>query len=77
MPLIHHPSPNHGPRREGARAQLVVLHATCMDSHDAALARLCDPAAEVSAHYLISETGKVIALVDEARRRGTHGQPCQ
>lgn len=39
-----------------------------MQSCDAALARLCDPAFEVSCHYLISETGDVIALVPEALR---------
>lgn len=38
--------------------------ATC----DAARDRLCDPAAQVSAHYLISEGGNVLALVPEAMR---------
>jgi N-acetylmuramoyl-L-alanine amidase len=33
-----------------------------------ALARLCDPTAEVSAHYLIEEDGRVFALVDEDAR---------
>ncbi len=62
------PSPNFGNRRDGARPELVVLHYTGMDSHAAALARLCDPAAEVSAHYLIARDGRVRALVDEAHR---------
>ena len=35
---------------------------------DAARARLCDPQAEVSAHWLISETGTTEALVDERHR---------
>ena len=35
---------------------------------EAALDRLCDPAAEVSAHYLIAEDGRVWRLVDEAAR---------
>jgi N-acetylmuramoyl-L-alanine amidase len=39
-----------------------------MESCDAALDRLCDPVAEVSAHYLISEVGSVLALVPEAAR---------
>ena len=47
---------------------MVVLHYTGMADARAALARLCDPAAEVSAHYLIDEAGEVVALVDEARR---------
>ncbi len=33
-----------------------------------ALERLCDPAAKVSAHYLIDENGSVVALVPEAAR---------
>lgn len=63
-----YPSPNFGNRREDARPTLIVLHYTGMDSHDAALARLCDPMAEVSAHYLIGMDGSVTALVDEAHR---------
>jgi N-acetylmuramoyl-L-alanine amidase len=39
-----------------------------MASCDAALKVLCDPKYEVSAHYLISETGEVLALVDEDLR---------
>jgi N-acetylmuramoyl-L-alanine amidase len=50
------------------RPSLIVLHYTGMASCDAALDRLCDPVAEVSAHYLISETGEVLALVPEAMR---------
>ncbi|MFB9148144.1 N-acetylmuramoyl-L-alanine amidase [Roseovarius ramblicola] len=63
-----HPSPNHGPRRGGVRPDLIVLHHTAMESAGAALARLCDPAAEVSAHYLICERGRVWQLVDEGAR---------
>jgi N-acetylmuramoyl-L-alanine amidase len=61
-------SPNCGPRRDGARPDIVVIHYTGMDSAEAALARLCDPAAEVSAHWLIAEDGRVWRLVDEALR---------
>lgn len=61
-------SPNHGPRRDGTRVELIVIHYTAMRSCQAAHDRLCDPATEVSAHWLISETGDVIALVDEDRR---------
>lgn len=63
-----HPSPNFGPRRDGARASLIVLHYTAMTTAEAALERLCDPAAEVSAHYLISETGTVWQMVEEDQR---------
>ena len=61
-------SPNHGPRRNGLRPSLIVLHYTAMDSAEAACARLCDPAAEVSAHYLISGKGETVALVPEDQR---------
>jgi N-acetylmuramoyl-L-alanine amidase len=39
-----------------------------MTSAAAALGRLCDPAARVSAHYLIDEDGSVLALVPEQAR---------
>ena len=39
-----------------------------MGSAREALERLCDPEAEVSAHYLIGENGDVVALVPEERR---------
>ncbi len=67
-------SPNFGDRRGGASPDLVVIHYTAMQSCDAALARLCDPAAEVSAHYLISESGAVMALVPEVARAWHAGQ---
>lgn len=68
MTILHHPSPNQGPRRDGARPDMVVIHYTAMDSAAAALERLCDPSAEVSAHYLICEQGRVWQMVDESQR---------
>ena len=62
------PSPNHGERRGGARPELIVLHYTGMPTVASARARLCDPLAEVSAHWLIAEDGTVEALVPEERR---------
>jgi N-acetylmuramoyl-L-alanine amidase len=59
-------SPNHGPRR--ASVDMLVIHYTGMDSATAALDRLCDPASEVSAHYMIDEDGTVWRLVPEERR---------
>lgn len=47
---------------------MVVLHYTGMASAAAAAARLCDPAAEVSAHYLIDLDGQVVRLVPEGLR---------
>jgi len=64
--MIHTPSPNFGPRPVGI--DMLVLHYTGMTSAAAALARLCDPAAEVSAHYLVDEDGTVHAMVAEEMR---------
>lgn len=61
-------SPNCGPRRDGLTPSLVVLHYTAMASAEAALARLCDTQAEVSAHYLIAGNGEVIQMVEEDMR---------
>ena len=47
---------------------LLVLHYTAMESAEAALERLCDPAVEVSAHYLICEKGVTHQMVDETER---------
>ena len=47
---------------------MVVLHYTGMQSAAAAIDRLCDPEAGVSAHYVIDEDGTVTQLVDEAHR---------
>lgn len=61
-------SPNHTERRGTDRPDMVVLHYTGMKSCAAAIARLCDPAAEVSAHYVVDLSGEIYALVDEERR---------
>ena len=68
MNLIAAPSPNADARPPGAVVDHLVLHYTGMQSAAAALARLCDPAAKVSAHYLVDEDGAVYALVEEAAR---------
>jgi len=63
-----HPSPNFGPRRGVKGPDMVVLHYTAMQTAADALERLCNPDFEVSAHYLISETGEVFQLVSEDMR---------
>jgi N-acetylmuramoyl-L-alanine amidase len=42
-----------------------VLHYTGMRSADEAVQRLCDAQAQVSAHYVVDEEGRVTALVEE------------
>lgn len=47
---------------------MVVLHYTGMPTGAEAEARLVDPEAKVSAHYLIHEDGEVVRLVPEDKR---------
>ncbi|WP_246071169.1 N-acetylmuramoyl-L-alanine amidase [Paracoccus haeundaensis] len=61
------PSPNHGDRR-GQQPSLIVIHYTGMADGPQARARLCDPSAEVSAHWLIAADGTTEQLVCETRR---------
>lgn len=69
-------SPNHGPRREPARIDMLVLHYTGMMTSAAALERLCDPGARVSAHYVVEENGMIWRLVPEDRRAFHAGVSC-
>jgi N-acetylmuramoyl-L-alanine amidase len=66
MTPIDHPSPNFDTR--ALPVQMVVLHYTGMESAEAAIERLADPAAKVSAHWLVTEDGTVVRMVDEASR---------
>lgn len=72
--VINRPSPNFGERAPGSVIDILLLHYTGMASAEAALARLCDPAAAVSAHYLIDEAGQVYSLVDEETRAWHAGE---
>ena len=47
---------------------MIVLHYTGMQTGEAALARLRDPEAKVSSHYVVEEDGRVFSLVAEERR---------
>ena len=66
--LVHREvlSPNHSART--LPISMAVIHYTEMKPVEAAIARMCDPAASVSAHYCITEEGEVIRLVPEDRR---------
>src|SRR5262245_29400413 len=69
-------SPNHANRNDPARIDMLVLHYTGMTSAEAALERLCDPDAKVSAHYVIEENGRIWRLVSETRRAFHAGRSC-
>ena len=68
LKFVSCPSPNHDARPDGASVDILVLHYTGMQTADEALARLCDPAAKVSAHYTIGRDGRIFAHVPEERR---------
>jgi N-acetylmuramoyl-L-alanine amidase len=64
--IIDAPTPNFNDRAKPV--SLIVLHYTGMQTGQAALDRMRDPAAKVSAHYMVEEDGRVFQLVDEAKR---------
>lgn len=66
--MIELPSPNFDARPGERKPDMLVLHYTGMESVEEALARLVDPAARVSSHYLIDEDGTLYRLVDEEKR---------
>ncbi len=66
--MIERPSANFDRRPPDTPIDMLVLHYTGMPTGQAAAARLCDPKARVSAHYLIDEDGTAYRLVPEDRR---------
>ncbi len=73
-PSTNFPSPNFDDRPSASPIDMLVVHYTGMESAEAALERLCDAQAKVSAHYVIGEDGAVTALVDEAARAWHAGE---
>lgn len=72
--LVHREelSPNFNERQ--LPISMVVIHYTEMKPVETAIARMCDPQAQVSAHYCITEEGEVIRLVPEDKRAWHAGQ---
>ena len=68
MKLINRPSPNFNDRPADKPVSILLLHYTGMESAAAALDRLCDPAARVSAHYTVDEDGTIYSHVPEEKR---------
>lgn len=68
LPVTWRASPNHGERRNGVKADILVLHYTATPTAQVALDWLCMPEKEVSAHYLVDEAGGVVQMVGEDRR---------
>lgn len=61
-------SPNFGPRRDDARADMILIHYTGMQSGKAAQAWLCNGTSNVSSHYLVHEDGAIVQMVRERDR---------
>ncbi len=74
--MIEKESPNCSDRPPGFDIDLLVMHYTGMESCEAAVERLCDPEAKVSAHYLIDEDGSCYCLVPETKTAWHAGQSC-
>lgn len=72
LEIVEAPSPNFDARR--APPDMVLLHYTGMVSAEAAIARLRDPAARVSSHYVVDEDGRILRLVPEDRRAWHAGE---
>jgi N-acetylmuramoyl-L-alanine amidase len=64
--IIEAPSPNQDERTQPI--SVIVLHYTGMEDAASAIARLRDPEARVSSHYVIAEDGQILRLVPEERR---------
>ncbi|MEQ1549132.1 MAG: N-acetylmuramoyl-L-alanine amidase [Chakrabartia sp.] len=64
--MIETPSPNFDVRL--APISLLVLHYTGMQDAASAIARLADPEAKVSAHYVVAEDGQIVRMVAEDKR---------
>jgi N-acetylmuramoyl-L-alanine amidase len=64
--IIDSPSPNYDDRDQAI--SMVVLHYTGMADAESAIARLRDPEARVSCHYLIAEDGQILRMVAEEHR---------
>jgi N-acetylmuramoyl-L-alanine amidase len=76
--VISRPSPHFDERPPATPIDMLVLHYTGMESAEAALERMCDPAApganKVSAHYMIDEDGTVVSMVAEDKRAWHAGE---
>ena len=62
------PSANYGDRNKGRLADMIVLHYTGMPDVEGAIAQLCTPGTDVSAHYIVLEDGRIVQCVPEAKR---------
>src|SRR5258708_17252390 len=61
-------SANYGDRNMDRLPDMIVLHDTGMPEVEGAIAQLCTPGTDVSAHYIVLEDGRIVQCVPEAKR---------
>src|ERR1700694_462380 len=76
IPSAVTPAPNHGDRNNGRVADMILLHYTGMPDVEGAIAQLCTPGTDVSAHYIVLEDGRIVQCVPEAKRAWHAGASC-
>ncbi|MFK7843503.1 MAG: N-acetylmuramoyl-L-alanine amidase [Sphingorhabdus sp.] len=66
MDVILTPSPNYDER--SLPVSILVMHYTGMKDAASAINWLANPEAKVSAHYVVTEDGQIVQMVDEEKR---------
>ncbi len=74
MEIVQRPSPNFDERARPI--DMLLLHYTGMPTAEEAMARLCDPASKVSAHYTVDEDGLIFQHVEVEKRAWHAGVSC-
>ncbi len=64
--MIETPSPNFDERK--LPVSMLVLHYTGMPDAQSAIRWLANPESKVSAHYVVTEDGQIVRMVDESKR---------
>ena len=64
--MIEAPSPNFNER--ALPVSMLVLHYTGMPDAESAIRWLANPESKVSAHYVVTEDGQTVRMVDEGKR---------
>ena len=74
MKLIHKFKSLNFDKRKNKQISYLILHYTALPSIDESIKHLCTKKNKVSSHYLISQGGKIYALVNEIHRAWHAGQ---
>ena len=71
-----HPSPNFEPRRNSLKPEILLLHYTGLETVSESIDILSRPDCKVSCHYVISELGEIVQMVEEDMRAWHAGVAC-